>query len=318
MSALPRINVPLDAPPAQRWQGLSAYTAPLQELITHYLDDVRELLAFRDQLEEYKRQFIAPEYLEEIRGITAFTPYSFNEVLLTNLYYDAIKYAYACTAFAVRTENGDMLHARNLDWWTNNSALARYSVIIDFQRNGQTQYTAVGWPGAAGVLSGISRAGFAISLNSVFSDEPPGMAEPVMLLIRRVLETAGDYREALRLLCTSPIACDCLLLVTGSRGEMNVVERTPRRFMLRRKYNNQLIVTNSYRALSQTKNSASPLSITSDGRYDRVSALLDQHTPQTPAECYAILDDPRVKMQITVQQMVFNTTRFETDARSVI
>lgn len=48
-----------------------------------------------------------------------------DEVVCGNLYYDALKAVLVgCTAFAVDTPTGP-LHARNLDWWTENDSLRR-------------------------------------------------------------------------------------------------------------------------------------------------------------------------------------------------
>jgi len=51
-----------------------------------------------------------------------------SDVALGNCYYDALKVVLGCTAFAVDTGD-EILHARNLDWWTENAALARYTTV---------------------------------------------------------------------------------------------------------------------------------------------------------------------------------------------
>ena len=57
------------------------------------------------------------------------------DVVLCNLYYDALKVIlsrdFGCTAFAIDAP-GCVLHARNLDWWTENSALARNTATSHF------------------------------------------------------------------------------------------------------------------------------------------------------------------------------------------
>src|SRR5262249_42706917 len=134
---------------------------------------------------------------------------------------------FGCTAFAV--DMGDqVLHARNLDWWTEGSLLSRYTAACRFVGAPAGEFTTVGWPGFVGAFSGIAPGRFAVTLNAVLSDEPAQLGTPVVLLIRRTLEEARSFTEAVRTLSETPIPCDCLLLVTGVRsGEMAVIERSP-------------------------------------------------------------------------------------------
>ena len=109
------------------------------------------------------------------------------DVVLCNLYYDALKVilsrVFGCTAFAIDTPRG-VLHARNLDWWTENSAPARYTATSHFVNAPAGVFTTVGWPGFMGVFSGIAPGRFAVTLNAVLSLERSQLATPVVLLIR--------------------------------------------------------------------------------------------------------------------------------------
>ena len=88
-----------------------------------------------------------------------------------------------------------------------------------------------------------------------------------------------------------------------------VIERTPTKFAIRNPENNQLIVTNDYKMLNGVKLSNDILQNTSCGRYDKIKELLLQNPPSDEQEYFQILSDPAVKMNITVQQMVFNITK---------
>ena len=50
------------------------------------------------------------------------------------------------TAFAIDGAEG-VLHARNLDWWTENFALGRLTTVCHFVGGGAGRFTTVGWPG---------------------------------------------------------------------------------------------------------------------------------------------------------------------------
>ena len=88
---------------------------------------------------------------------------------------------------------------------------------------------------------------------------------------------------------------------------MVVVERTPTTSEIRLAKNNFIIVTNDYKLISnEDEKHQNILNETSCGRYDQTQCLLQEEIPVNASSCFKILSDEKVKMQITVQQMVFN------------
>jgi hypothetical protein len=128
----------------------------------------------------------------------------------------------------------------------------------------------------------------------------------VVFLIRSVLESAKTYDEAVLTLATTPIPCDCLLLITGTRpGEMAAIERTPSRHAIRHAHRKRLCITNDYLLLDSEKGAApNELQRSSCGRLERIHELL-RVSPGDFETCFAYLSDPNVRMELTVQQMVF-------------
>jgi hypothetical protein len=303
---IPELHIDLDQAPEERWSGLRDWAAAARELIAYYIADLGGVDQFGDMLLAYRDAVVCDEYANEVRGIAKAIGVGEAEALLANLYYDAIKQLFSCTAFAIDTDDGP-LHARNLDWGTINQLLSRHTLIINFRRRDEVLYRAVGWPGFAGVLSGMAPGRFAVTLNAVLSEEPPQLAPPVAFLIRELLENAAGFDEAVDTLASAPIPCDCLLLVTGPRsGQMAVIERSPTRHALRKPENGFIIVTNDFRRLVADGAGAgiSELARTSCGRFDRVAELLHRQPPTTTAECFGVLGDSRVRMNITMQSMV--------------
>jgi acid ceramidase len=238
------------------------------------------------------------------------------DVVLHNFYYDALKAVLGrmlgCTAFAVDTPDG-VLHARNLDWWTENAALARYTTVSHFVGSPAGKFSTIGWPGFVGAFSGIAPGRFAVTLNAVLSLEPAQLATPIVLLLRTVLEQARSFEEALSLLSETPIPCDCLLLLTGIRpGELVVIERTPSRHAIRYAEAGYICVTNGYQQLDAgLGGGTSELLATWCQRFQRVEALIGNERPTNPLDCFRYLSDPEVRMQMTVQQMVFRAATGE-------
>lgn len=240
------------------------------------------------------------------------------EVLVANLYYDAFRAILGCTAFALDTPEGP-IHARNLDWWTENNMLSDYTLVVEYEGGScPGSYKSVSWPGFIGVFSAVAAGRFAVTLNAVISAETPQLAQSITLLLRSVFDTATDYRQAVKKLSETPIAADCLLLVTGTKsGEMAVIERTSTRAEIRQPTNGLVVVTNDYRAMDSgfAPAEGNELQATACSRFDRATALAQSARPTTAADCFAILQDSEVKMGITVQHMVMQASTGFLDVR---
>lgn len=298
--------VNLDLPPKERWVFLEDYKDEINELIGCYLADFVGSEFIFANIGLYKSTILLDDYLDEIDYIASISNYTADEILIANLYYDILKFYFGCTAFAVHTPNG-MLHARNLDWHTNNNLLSTHSKIFTFTKAGEIRCKTVGWPGFVGALSGTKPKHFSVTLNAVLSMDSPELAYPISFLLRNVLTNANSFSEAKDILEQTTIASDCLLLLSGTKeDEMVVIERTPKRFATRHSENNCIVVTNDYKTLENNTEGESILQSTSCGRYNRAQSLIQSTQPKREEECLSILQDEEIMMGITVQQMVFS------------
>ena len=316
--AVPKIDVDLAAPPSARWKPLRPYADNVRRLLNLYLGDLGDLTRYLPLAADYRRLMLRSDYAAEMDFIADLTDTSPEEVLICNLYYDAMKVTFGCSAFAVDTDDAP-IHARNLDWWTENEMLSRYTLIVNYRRgNSAPLFRVVGWPGFIGALSGIAPGRFCVTLNAVFSEEPPAFAAPISLLLRETLENACNYAEAVNVLSAKHIICDCLLLVTGTQpGEMVVIERTPTRAAPRRPRDGFIAVTNHYCQLNNPTTAIADVEMLEDTctRFERIKTLFKPSKPHTAAECFAILSDPQVQTEITVQQMVMSAGRGTLEVR---
>ena len=304
-----KITIDLRRAPQDRWHLTPIQQQQARELLALYKAD----LGIEANLEEFlctsAKELVRADYWAELESLSHLLHLPISDVVLCNFYYDAIKVVLGCTAFAVDTADG-VLHARNLDWWTDSAILSKYTTICRFVGGPAGEFTTIGWPGFTGAFSGIAPGRFAITLNAVLSLEPLIPSMPVVLLLRRVLEEAKSFDEALTILSGTALTCDCLLLLTGIRpGEYAVIERTPSRSAIRRGASGFVCVTNDY--LQLPASGALPtteLLATSCQRFNRVDHLVSEERPVNAADCFSYLSDPAVKMGITVQQMVFQAS----------
>jgi acid ceramidase len=318
MSNLHSMRIDLDLPPTQRWAGIEVHREAVAELVSVYKHDIGPVDEFRELLAYYRDAYVPLEMQIELDSIAARTGVDSLDLTLVNVYYDAFKHAMACTAFATNTDRGP-LHARSLDWLSPRDALRRHSQVHVFVRGGEVVCKSLAWPGFIGVFTGVSPGAFAVSLNAVVSDDAPGDGMPVSLLLREALVARLPFEGAVQHLRKSPLVCDCLLLVSGTRDdEFAVVERTPTRGVVRRA-RGSIVATNDYRLLiSQGANrGVDSLRATSDKRYDTACARVASESPADADGCLRILNDARVRMDITVQQAVMSAAEGTITANAV-
>ncbi len=304
---VPSHDIDLDAPAAERWRHLAEDADACRRMLTAYVADL-SADAVLDRIEPFATLHVPADQLEELRVIAEIVDLPFSEVVLGNLYYDALAFVFGCTAFAIDTDDGP-LHARNLDWWSPDHVLSTETVVYRFLRGGRERFSTVSWPGYVGALSGVAPGRFAVTLNAVLSDEPPQLAIPITSLLRQTLDEAADYDDAVARLRDTPVVASALLLVSGVEpGQMCVIERTPTRAAVRAPTDGLVSVTNDYRALDPggAPRDANVLSETSCDRFDRATERAARERPATADAALEILSDPRVRMTITEQQMVFS------------
>jgi hypothetical protein len=197
-----------------------------------------------------------------------------------------------------------------MDWWPED-VLAQCSYLIRFSRGGTFQFANAGWPGAIGVVTGLSARGFAVVLNAVLS--PEGMSKtgyPVLLHLRRVLEDAASFEAALRMLAEQRLAAPALFTLVGSRNEERVVvERTPTRHALRwAERDAPLVATNDYRQLAApSAGTGMEIYETTCHRYEALTRFFACHRPDREVEDAAllyVLSDPDVIQGITAQHII--------------
>ena len=187
------IEINLDLPPSERWHFAKAYQKEINDLVNCYWKEIEEYaLLMKDYIELYKTMYVPTAYQEEIKCLAKYCDFDEDQLLIVNLYYDVIKFGFACTAFAFE-RNNTIWHARNLDWWTENKLLEKHTKVFDWKSNGETVFKSVGWMGFIGVLSGMKPKAFSITLNAVLSEEEPNMAKPISFLLREVLEADNTY-----------------------------------------------------------------------------------------------------------------------------
>jgi len=175
-------------------------------------------------------------YVEEIRIIVATLGFP-------GIWFLNGSYQWSCTALA-REEGDAPWLARTLDWPFH--GLGRFVEVAHMQ-GAAGEFASVTWPGYVGTLTGLAPGRFAAAINQAPLRRRSQIkwlrlydflanalrtlrhvrAIPPDHLLRFVLEEAGDYAEARRMLELTPIARPAIFTLAGCRaGERCVIERT--------------------------------------------------------------------------------------------
>lgn len=271
---------------------------------------MQEIPANAQYLADAVRVRTANRFHAEITALADSIGASWRDLTLANISYDLTLAMFGCSTVALATPNGPVV-ARNMDWWPE-EILAKSSVLIGCHERGKLRYANAGWPGAVGVVTGLSGRGFALVLNAVVApDEGPNpTGYPVLFHLRRVLDDAADFDQALKMLADTKLAASGLITLVGTKNEQRVVvERSPTRHALRWADGNAaLVTTNDFRSLypPETRPS-SEIYRTTCHRYEYLQSFFADHDPDstvTDAKLLYALTDQNVIQTITAQHIL--------------
>lgn len=234
---------------------------------------------------------------------------SWRHILLANVSYDLLLTTMGCSTIALPTPEGPVV-ARNMDWWPE-GILARSSYVVRCVRGDDLLFVNAGWPGSIGVVTGLSARGFAVVLNAVTGPEKKARTGyPVLLHLRRVLDDAADFEQALKMLSEQKLMAPALITLVGSENHQRVViERTPCRHALRWAEPDQpLFATNHYRSLYPPQDSPGHVFYQNTcARYATLERFFAGHQADQPVRDEAllyVLSDPQIIQTITAQHII--------------
>ncbi|MCI0684397.1 MAG: C45 family autoproteolytic acyltransferase/hydrolase [Gemmataceae bacterium] len=304
----PTLAIDLALPPEGRYAHIPPEAVSAGKTLLTAI--MREIPASAKLLADLVRLRTANRFHAEIVGLARHVGVDWRDIMLANISYDLLLSSLGCSTVALPTPRGPVL-ARNMDWWPED-LLARASYLVQCRRGNDVLFTNAGWPGSVGIVSGLSPRGFALVLNAALSPDPPSkLGYPVLLHLRRVLEDAGGFEEAVRMATDTHLAVGGLITVVGvDNAQRVVIERTPRRHALRwPKGDEPLVATNDYRLLARTE-SRDELETcrTTCARYDACREFFAGHAADRDVDDHELLyrlSDPRVIQTITAQHVIF-------------
>jgi len=154
-------------------------------------------------------------------------------VFLHALYDIALSFEHSpligCSTFGLgpeATRDGHTLLARAFDFEAGD-VFDRDKAVYFVKGDGVLPFASVAWPGLVGVLSGMNLEGVAVVVHGARARAPLTVGEPVVLMLRDVLERAHDTDEAIEILRHQSVMVSHIVIIADARGHFAAVERAP-------------------------------------------------------------------------------------------
>ena len=225
----------LDLPPEERWSQVATdYKFEIPILVSEIKKMLPpEVIAAVTLLGDEIENHIPYPYDMEIVGLAIKFGVHVGEVVLGNILYEVTAYNHsaksngskACTSIVAEALDGIIYHGRNLDYSFLTDALRNMTIIVDFQRDGETVYTGTTFAGYVGLLSGQKPNGFTVTLDE--RDQGKWWMNFIEVLLSGAGGIAGfvirdaiadpdaDFEKAVLDLAYAPLIAPCYIIVGG-------------------------------------------------------------------------------------------------------
>jgi len=161
--------------------------------------------------------FQPKEWHEEIKMLSRVTGLSVEKLIVGN-----VSYELQCTSVVLRNSNNQVFMGRNLDF-DGTEYLARLSLELEYYKDNKLLYISATQFGSMGIANAIVPGKFTISINQ--RKDPAwllfdlarifvGYRDPTYHL-RKVMENANTYDEALNMLKHDNVASPVYYIITG-------------------------------------------------------------------------------------------------------
>ena len=155
-------------------------------------------------------------------------------VFLHSLYDIALSFEHSpligCSTFGLgpgATKDGHTLFARARSTSRRATSFDRDKAVYFVRGENVIPFASVAWPGLIGVMSGMNLEGVAVVVHGGRARDPVTDGEPVVFMLRDVLEHAHDTDEAIRILASQEVMVSHIVIVADAKGHFASVERAP-------------------------------------------------------------------------------------------
>lgn len=164
---------------------------------------------------ERNKPFIPERYLEEMKGLAAGSGVPLEKIQLANSFSELF-HCSGIVLFGKATKNGEMYHARILDYMTA-AGFQDHAVVMIFQPDGgYSSFITAGFAGLLGSVTGMNDKQIAIGeMGGGGVGKWDGT--PMMFLFRRALEESSGLEEAVDVFQNNPRTCEYYYAISDGK-----------------------------------------------------------------------------------------------------
>ena len=239
-----RYTVNLDDEPQDRWKHVvEEHAQELKELMKKLEATVPKVLVDLAMLvgTDVEKNVEYP-YNMEMVGIATTVDLPVGLVLLGNMLYEVTAFNSsgskvarhkACTSIVAEALDGTIYHGRNLDYGFMTESLRNLTIVVDFQKAGETVYTGTTYAGFVGLLTGQKPNSFTVTMDERDQGEwwmnalealVAGTKGVTSFLIRNTFDNENmDFEGAVYNLAYSPVIAPSYIIVGGLHSSQGAV-----------------------------------------------------------------------------------------------
>ena len=207
---------------------------------------------------------IPEEYLEEIYGVSLYASDKFD--YMAPKYYRLLNYHAAhdighalqdknmtvgCTSFAAwkeRSENGNLIVARNFDFYSGDEFAENKIVCFCKPKTGY-KFAYITWAGFTGVVSGMNDQGLTVTINAAKSEIPTSAATPISIVAKEILQYSKNINEAFEIAKKrTTFVSESILISSVNDNAAAIIEKTPSKTNLYTENRDVLLCSNHYQS----------------------------------------------------------------------
>lgn len=201
-----------------------------------------------------------------------------------------------CSSLAVwdeKSENGKLLIGRNFDFYAGDD-FAKEKIVAFVRPETGIPYMSVTWPGMTGVVSGMNAEGLSVTINAGKSRIPLSAKTPISLVIKEILQFAGNIEEAINIAKKREVfVSESIMVGSAADRKAVLIEMSPKNFGVFDVQNSsQLVCSNHFQSdayKNDQRNQRHVAESHSQYRFDRMKELLDKNEKLNPAKMASIL-----------------------------
>ena len=241
---IPRITVDLEEPARERWIAPGRKIAGLVNKLTDSMLEVssellpaplRPLLSKKEGvaslLAKIPCRFLSNELMDESIGLSKATGIPASLLALSNCSYDFTQlqsgiFPTACSAGIYHNKAKQPVMVRYMDWGLPED-IAKYTIVVDYVRDGIPAYSALGFAGFLGVITAMA-SGWALAMNQAPAARVKKFLSytPTTYAIRTVCDNSETFHELQHGLMTVKTMTPFMSLICGTEvGEELRIER---------------------------------------------------------------------------------------------